>query len=66
MFNEETAMAERVGDLGWNKKYNKKFKEGVRKAGDTTYLLFCGPDQTQDIALNVILLNILLLLTLWL
>jgi hypothetical protein len=30
MFNEETAMVERVesvGYLGWNKKYNRKFRE---------------------------------------
>jgi len=66
MFNEETAMVERVGDLGWNKEYNKKFREGVREAGDTTNFLFCSPDQIQDIALNVIPPNILLLLTLWL
>jgi hypothetical protein len=57
---------ERVGDLGRNKEYNKKFREGIREAEDTMNLLFCGPDQTQDIALDVIPLNILLLLTLWL
>jgi hypothetical protein len=66
MFNVETAMVERVDDLGWNKEYNKKFREGVREAEDTMNLLFCGPDQTQDIALNVIPPNILLLLALWL
>jgi len=46
----------------WNKEYNKK--EGIKEAEDTTNLLFCGPDETQDIALVVIPLNILLLLTL--
>jgi hypothetical protein len=40
MFNEETAMAERVErvcDLGWNKEYNK-FRERIMEAEDTTDL----------------------------
>jgi hypothetical protein len=37
MFNEETAMVERVGDLGWNKEYNKKFREVVRETQRTCY-----------------------------
>ena len=53
-----------MGDLGFNKEYNKTLMEGIKEAEDTTNLLFCGPDQTQDIALVVIPLNILLLLTL--
>jgi hypothetical protein len=39
-----------VGDLRWNKDYEKKCREGVKEAKDTTNLLLCGPDQTQDIA----------------
>jgi len=58
--------AETAGDLGWNKEYNKKFRDGIREAEDTMNLLFCGPDQTQGIALDVIPLNILLFLTVWL
>jgi hypothetical protein len=43
-----------VDDLGWNKEYNKKCREEVKEAKDTTNLLLCGPDQTQDIALMAV------------
>jgi len=46
--------------------YNKQFMEGIKEAEDTINFLFCGPDETQDMALVVTPLNILLLLTLWL